>query len=228
MKWKTAFTAKEASEIAADIEWFYTLSSEGQASVLDKRDSAYEELFEKEPLSSEAEFELEEIKQQIRTEEAIYKALLDEIVFADSSSQAEDRHSSPLVIMNREQRANDDNRIDPAKSKVSGESLAEWFWGFDKEIAEKFDLDIESKMEATNDNQSRDRVNSENMQPARKTVNLQLKLIYALSTALAGGSLTGIKNKDAEIVMAALASKGINCPICKRTLSDYLDEGKEF
>ena len=56
-----------------------------------------------------------------------------------------------------------------------------------------------------------------------KSVNQQLKTIGALSEALTGG-LTGKHSKDAGVVLAALAEKGVVGPACQKTLTGYLEQ----
>lgn len=174
MKWKTAFTANEASMIAAGIEWFYKLSSDSQAKVLGEDFDSIHEWLEAEPATNEQRVEIDKIKQQIENKEAIHQALLDEISFADSCSEMDETTSSLLHISVREQRGSVDNRIDVEKSKVTGASLALWFWKFDREIAAKFDENIDRKMEPLLSG------NSSEVLPGQKTVNSYLRLIYAL------------------------------------------------
>lgn len=188
-------------------------------------DSIHEWL-EKEPLPSEEAAEIKRIKQQIETKKAIHQALLDEILFSDNCLLV-DKAASTLKILVREQRGQNDSRIDAEKSKVTCDSLAIWFWKFDREIAVKFDLEIERKMGVQNDIQDQ-ALEDENKRVGVKTENSYLRLIYALSKALAGGSLTGVKNKDAEIIYTALAAKGIECPIGQKTLAKYLGEASEL
>jgi len=227
MKWKTAFTADEASMIAADIEWFYKQPPETQAILLDKPDGSLNEWLEREPLSPEEHAAVEDVKQKIETKGAIHQTLLNEIKFADNSSKMGEANYSPLKILVREQIGQDDIRIDAEQSKVTGDSLAVWFWKFDRDIAVKFDHEIAHKMEKLNEISAQD-TEAKSKPIGAKTENSYLRLIYALSEALAGGSLTGVKNKDAEIVLSALATEGVECPISKKTLSKYLGEAAEL
>jgi len=227
MKWKTAFTADEASMIAADIEWFYKLSPETQATVLDKPDGPLNEWLEREPLSPEEQAAVEDVKQKIEIKDVIHQALLDEIKLADNSSKMGEANYSPLKISVREQIGQDDVRIDAEQSKATGDSLAVWFWRFDREIAAKFDIEIEQKMEPQN--RTQDHPLAQISKPVgTKTANSYLRLIYALAEALADGSLTEVKNKDAEIITNVLAAKGVACPVGEKTLAKYLSEGSEL
>ena len=227
MKWKTAYTVDEASLLAADIGWFYALCGENQAMLLGKPENS-QEWFEREPLDPSFEAEVEELKKKISTKESIYEALVDEIKRADAKTASEGGSVSPLVIYVREQKARDDTRIDPFESKVTRESLAEWFWSFDKQIAAKFDPNINEIMEATSEGNVIESDGNDEKSRGSKTINCYLRLIYALCDALSGGSLTGIKNQDAERILEILAEKGVEAPIGKKTLAEYIDEGREL
>lgn len=60
-----------------------------------------------------------------------------------------------------------------------------------------------------------------------KTVNTQLKVISTLVDALIGGQ-TGIKNTDAEAVLSVLDQQGLEHPVEKKTLANYLEQAREL
>lgn len=64
-------------------------------------------------------------------------------------------------------------------------------------------------------------------QLAAKTENSYLRLIQALAEYATDG-LTGKPNKDAGTILAALNSKGIDCPVGDKTLAGYLEKAQQI
>jgi len=62
--------------------------------------------------------------------------------------------------------------------------------------------------------------------PSTKSNNKIMKVIGSLSGALIDG-LSGVKNKDANAVLAALDLKGIDRPVSQKKLAEYLAEAYE-
>lgn len=60
-----------------------------------------------------------------------------------------------------------------------------------------------------------------------KTENSYLKLIQALAEYATNG-LTGKPNKDAGTILAALNSKGIDCPVGDKALAGYLEKAQQI
>ena len=65
-----------------------------------------------------------------------------------------------------------------------------------------------------------------NQVPSTKSKNKMIKVIGSLSDALIDG-MSGVKNKDASAVLAALDLKGIDRPISQKKLAEYLAEAYE-
>lgn len=211
MKWKSALTAEEAALLSTGLQVYRTLDALPYPAPL--------------PPGCHDE-EKEQRNTQIKTANEIYEALLQEIYLADPYEEsATEGVTSPLAIAMRVQQSEHDNYIAPEKCTVTKLSLAKWFWQHDQEMAKKFWPSITD--EIVHPPQPIRQPSEAKTQNSTKGYNSRNKIIAALSDALIDGK-TGQHNKDAETVLAALASKGVKAPIGQKALSDYLKAAYEL
>lgn len=76
-------------------------------------------------------------------------------------------------------------------------------------------------------NQNTKRAIEADSEPAPKTNNSYLRLIYALAE-LATDGLTGHPTVDAPNVIAALKAKGISCPVGEKAIGNYLADAAKL
>lgn len=235
MKWQNrrtqSLSAEQAALIALDLTDFKSLQQvESRISELERNLALAQAV--KSKVDNKAPHEIESDKAQLddlisRFNEALeLRTLLEEeISLANPYYYPENPlFESTLELVYESYYDGEAEWLDGSRSTVTRESLARWCWDFDKEIAKKFASNVEEMMSETSQAPTRPEKGSG---PSAKTLNSQLKIIAALSEALIGG-LTGIKNKDAEAILAALDSAGVERPVGPKTLGNYLAEAKKL
>ena len=224
MKWKSTFTPEEAALIATGLTRFksiqdaddYTLKI-AVMSAMDK--IKFDKHFELAGVTDEQQYEIEyqkclnqidAIEEDAKTAKEICEALKDELAIAGSLIEV--AIFSPNIT----------------ECKATRESLARWFWQHNPGMAKKFwpSISEENTQDDSQEATPQERPKDTAKEPAPKTVNAYLRTIVALSEALIDG-FTGMPNKDAETVLSAIAAKGIEGPVSKKTLVNYLKQAKE-
>jgi len=210
MKWKTALTAEEAALLATDLQ--------GERALVRLHPAPVTQI--------NPDLAVTKRNTQIITAHKIYDALIQDIYLADPYEEfAVKGATSPLVIAMRVQQSEHDNYIAAEKCTATKLSLAKWFWQHDQEMAKKFWPSITD--EIANPPQPIRQPSEAKTQNSTKGYNSRNKIIAALSDALIDGK-TGQHTKDAETVLAALASKGVKAPVGPKALSEYLKAAYEL
>ncbi|WP_372836585.1 hypothetical protein, partial [Pontibacterium sp.] len=209
MKFKTALTAEEAALLAVDLERYPDFSAAHEGLQFAHKLSSVEDCTIG---PDRMALVIEELMTSIRTAKEIYRALVDDIVLADPLYPPMDnRVTSHLVIASRAQYSEVEDYIVPEKCTVTKSSLAAWFWQHDQDIAKKFaptitaqsiDVGGGTAVQVRND-------------PNTKKLNSLLRTVAALSDVVIDG-LTGVKNKDAEMVCIVFDQKGKEYPVSKK------------
>ena len=213
MKWKSALKAEEAALLATGLDRYKTIKNLRADLPMpweDPSDSDDPQVFD---LVAKAEMA-----------EELYEALCEEILVADLYSQNRSSVKSILEIAIRVQLSEYDICAASDCCTVTKQSLAKWFWQHDQRIAKLFWADINDELAKPLPTLIKTAIEKDT---STKSANSYLKTIYALSDALVDG-LTGKPNTDAECILAALATKGVDAPVGKKTLADYLAKAKEL
>lgn len=216
IKWVDSVTAETAAVVAVGLEQFHSLQKVKQQIILEIDAN-----------------ELQKLQVKYNDAKVICEALQEAIELVDPDLSPPNDGALPVLFISKivRLRGSEDfglgGALAPEKCKVTKTSLAEWFWARDKEVAKKFDGNIEYRMMSTPTLHSSMSKMESKKKPATKSVNYQLKTIAALSDALIGG-LTDKKHKDAEAILVALAEKGIESPVGSRALAKYLGQAKEL
>ncbi len=100
-------------------------------------------------------------------------------------------------------------------------SLAKWFGQHDINIAKLFYPGFTEQMFHQTKLRPSSILKTKAVPLASKSENAYNRTVKALAEALVGG-LTGRHYADAEVIAAALASKGIKPPVCNKVLAGYL------